>query len=532
MRVANDAVRIVQRMDRDWMTPGRRPAGICGAALIIAARMNNFRRTVREVVYVVKVQEATIFKRLDEFKVTESSGLTVEEFRTISLERHADPPAFYEQKDGKKKRRKVKHAEFDDDGDDANLPVAGSRLPSIAPSHDSRASSTTPPNTNPQLPTPANTQQARTDSQNMPPPPLPIDPSLIEVSNQRLIEISESRAPPITAAASTAANVEAGVAASPGDTGASSEPPVKRRRGRPPKNPSTVSDTQITANPVLEPEITSALTDPFNLDTAALNATLEATDEPSQPSTENQAPGKPRRPIPSTEEISDSEFASDREVNNCLLTPTEVSIKTRIWTHENRDYLRAQEAKILKQQLAEANGTARVIKKRQRRRHRVGDLRSYDAGEDGSPVADSPAAAVAKMMDKRAYSRKLNYKMITALYQPSSSGTSRRTSVAGAGSPGSGVAMSPDSATSPDADADAAEATKTTTATATSNQTHLTEHPSPGPDDNDSASETGADFADDKQKEVDALLRKMEAEGVYADEESDHYAADGGDDSD
>ena len=25
MRVANDAVRIVQRMNRDWMTPGRRP---------------------------------------------------------------------------------------------------------------------------------------------------------------------------------------------------------------------------------------------------------------------------------------------------------------------------------------------------------------------------------------------------------------------------------------------------------------------------------------------------------------------------
>src|SRR2546423_6589633 len=58
-RVVDDAIRLVQRMDRDWMATGRRPAGICGAALVLAARMNNFRRTVREVVLVVKVTEIT-----------------------------------------------------------------------------------------------------------------------------------------------------------------------------------------------------------------------------------------------------------------------------------------------------------------------------------------------------------------------------------------------------------------------------------------------------------------------------------------
>ena len=35
-RVANDAVRILKRMDRDWMTPGRRPAGVCAASLIVS----------------------------------------------------------------------------------------------------------------------------------------------------------------------------------------------------------------------------------------------------------------------------------------------------------------------------------------------------------------------------------------------------------------------------------------------------------------------------------------------------------------
>lgn len=93
-RVAQDAVRIAQRMDRDWITSGRRPAGICGACLLIAARMNGFRRTSKEMIYVVKVAEITIQKRLHEFNQTESAHLSVRDFRTIWLEKRADPPSF------------------------------------------------------------------------------------------------------------------------------------------------------------------------------------------------------------------------------------------------------------------------------------------------------------------------------------------------------------------------------------------------------------------------------------------------------
>jgi transcription factor IIIB subunit 2 len=32
--VANTALRLVQRMKRDWMVTGRRPAGICGASTL------------------------------------------------------------------------------------------------------------------------------------------------------------------------------------------------------------------------------------------------------------------------------------------------------------------------------------------------------------------------------------------------------------------------------------------------------------------------------------------------------------------
>jgi len=36
-------VRLVGRMSRDWLQTGRRPAVICGACLLIAARMHGFR---------------------------------------------------------------------------------------------------------------------------------------------------------------------------------------------------------------------------------------------------------------------------------------------------------------------------------------------------------------------------------------------------------------------------------------------------------------------------------------------------------
>ncbi|CAO3622878.1 unnamed protein product [Mucor fragilis] len=93
-RVAQDAVRLTQRMDRDWITSGRRPAGVCGACLLMAARMNGFRRTTKEMTYVVRVADVTIQKRLFEFNQTESAQLSVHDFRTLWLEKRADPPSF------------------------------------------------------------------------------------------------------------------------------------------------------------------------------------------------------------------------------------------------------------------------------------------------------------------------------------------------------------------------------------------------------------------------------------------------------
>ncbi|TDG99274.1 hypothetical protein EPR50_G00209250 [Perca flavescens] len=92
--VAMTAMRLVQRMKRDWMHTGRRPSGLCGAALLVAARMHDFRRTIKEIVDVVKVCETTLRKRLIEFEDTPTSQLTIEEFLKTDLDQECDPPCF------------------------------------------------------------------------------------------------------------------------------------------------------------------------------------------------------------------------------------------------------------------------------------------------------------------------------------------------------------------------------------------------------------------------------------------------------
>ncbi|KNE57138.1 hypothetical protein AMAG_02887 [Allomyces macrogynus ATCC 38327] len=79
--VANDAMKLVVRMKRDWISDGRRPAGICGACLLIAARMHGFHRSVKEIVHVVKMSDVTVVARLREFQKTPAAHMSATELR-------------------------------------------------------------------------------------------------------------------------------------------------------------------------------------------------------------------------------------------------------------------------------------------------------------------------------------------------------------------------------------------------------------------------------------------------------------------
>jgi hypothetical protein len=79
-RVANTARRLIASMKRDWIQTGRRPSGICGAALYIACHVHGFRRSKRDVVAVVHIGEHTLARRLDEFASTTAGELTFQSF--------------------------------------------------------------------------------------------------------------------------------------------------------------------------------------------------------------------------------------------------------------------------------------------------------------------------------------------------------------------------------------------------------------------------------------------------------------------
>lgn len=74
--VAMSALRLLARMRRDWMSYGRRPNGLCGAALIIASRMHNFYRSQADVVRVVRIGNVALRDRLQEFDKTPTALLT------------------------------------------------------------------------------------------------------------------------------------------------------------------------------------------------------------------------------------------------------------------------------------------------------------------------------------------------------------------------------------------------------------------------------------------------------------------------
>ncbi len=73
-------------MKRDWITEGRRPAGLCGASILVAARFHGFNRTINQIISVVNVCDETIKIRLREFAKTEIANLTKEEFEGFNID--------------------------------------------------------------------------------------------------------------------------------------------------------------------------------------------------------------------------------------------------------------------------------------------------------------------------------------------------------------------------------------------------------------------------------------------------------------
>ena len=118
-QVSMTALRLVSRMKRDWIHVGRRPSGLCGAALLISSRLHDFSRSLTDIVTIVKLHESTVRKRLNEFGETFVSDLTISEFMTADLEAmeyEQDPPSFTRARLEDKKRLNLMELETNIDG--------------------------------------------------------------------------------------------------------------------------------------------------------------------------------------------------------------------------------------------------------------------------------------------------------------------------------------------------------------------------------------------------------------------------------
>lgn len=88
-KVQGTAMRIIQFMQRDWICVGRRPNGLCGAALLIAAFYHGFQVPAKTIADTVRMREGTLKLRLVEMRQTPMAIMSREQFEQANPEQEA-----------------------------------------------------------------------------------------------------------------------------------------------------------------------------------------------------------------------------------------------------------------------------------------------------------------------------------------------------------------------------------------------------------------------------------------------------------
>mmetsp|Transcript_25264 Transcript_25264/g.63782 ORF Transcript_25264/g.63782 Transcript_25264/m.63782 type:complete len:423 (+) Transcript_25264:58-1326(+) len=77
--ISMSALRLIARMKREWVSTGRRPSGLCGAAILLATKMHGVKKTQKEISNIVRIGDFAIRSRLREISKTPISNLTIKE---------------------------------------------------------------------------------------------------------------------------------------------------------------------------------------------------------------------------------------------------------------------------------------------------------------------------------------------------------------------------------------------------------------------------------------------------------------------
>ncbi|XP_070579031.1 LOW QUALITY PROTEIN: transcription factor IIIB 90 kDa subunit-like [Ptychodera flava] len=370
--VSMTALRLVSRMKRDWMHMGRRPSGLCGAALLVAARLHDFNRTQKEIIRVVKVCDATLRKRLTEFEETPSSQLTIDEFQKIDLEEEQDPPSFTQS------RRKAKLAQLEEMN---KLPELEEEVSSVQAEIE-KALCKKSSKDNPEIPSvsSANETQELQEAQKF------IDGEILQENTQSDSSVSllNIKSNPDNSSKTLAAESDTNTA-------------------------KTVSDSKHNTEQMKDPDLEFLIDGTFENTyfsgprPSAFSLGLKETIEQCMMLPEDK---------PQEEESGELDLTGidDSELDRFILSDEEVKVKTEIWTKENAEYLKLQKEKEEKEIRDRELGITKPEPKKKRKYKKKAAIQANTAGE-----------AIEKMLQEKKISSKINYDVLRDLNREGSS---------------------------------------------------------------------------------------------------------------
>lgn len=411
-KVIKDAVKLAQRMNNDWIHEGRRPAGIAGACIMLAARMNNFRRSHAEIVAVAHVGEDTLQRRLNEFKKTKAASLTILSFRNAKMTERANPPSF-----DKKKVTATKIKEFINAKEESFQ-----KFQKLYRMNQLKQSENAPVDEN-----------------------LEIDPEILRSSNH---------ASNISSASDTASNTQLQISGeqqlfvpaednqsltavddaeklSKTTTGSKFEMTAKEKLLK-----SILMDCDLTEDEIMKQlqEIVTKHRKKGEKDMyAAPSDSLEMSNYK-----EVYDVNRPRnllKYLPKTSDVlakvsDDLDDIDDEELDVFILGPEEQKVKEQLWIGLNHDYLIEQERRKLKEEADELTGNTSGSSRKRRKQNRKKEPGLDEEFSDQLGVSDAiqdigldektgqPLSAVdsAKLMiSKKAFSKKINYQSLEIL---------------------------------------------------------------------------------------------------------------------
>ncbi|XP_008395202.1 transcription factor IIIB 90 kDa subunit-like [Poecilia reticulata] len=321
--------------------------------------MHKFRRSVKDVIGVVKVCQTTLRKRLTEFEDTPTSQLTIDEFMRVDLEQECDPPSFTAGQHKVKMQqleqelaRKLDEVEGEiscyKEEIETELEKSRPKLRGIYATYAKEMD----PEDEDVLSSPSDPED-KEDKEG--------DDADLQAAAQRLTQdflcqvIQEE---------------EGGGAPQEAETEGAGLP----AQGAP------LASILGNASLGLQESFHT-----FNLP------------EPDQNPDED--------PSPSGE--LDLEGIDDQEIDKYILNENEVEVKTELWTKQNADYLREQKEKEERITKEKEQGTYKEKKKKYKKREQI---EAATAGE-----------AIEKMLERKKISSKINYDVLRDLNQPAGS---------------------------------------------------------------------------------------------------------------